>query len=163
MKRLVTLLTLLLALLAVPGPGSGPSPAEAQSAGQFVTFEKNELSIETAAGATHSFEVEVAVTLDQRAQGLMFRRTMAAEAGMLFLFGGSAPRAMWMKNTLIPLDMLFIDEAGKIVRIEERTVPHSLRAIVSGQPASAVLELNAGTASRLVIEPGDRVLHPAFN
>ncbi len=163
MKRLITLLTLLLALLAVPGPGSGPSPAEAQSAGQLVTFEKNELSIETAAGATHSFEVEVAVTLDQRAQGLMFRRTMAAEAGMLFLFGGSAPRAMWMKNTLIPLDMLFIDEAGKIVRIEERTVPHSLRAIVSGKPASAVLELNAGTASRLVIEPGDRVLHPAFN
>ncbi len=163
MKRLITILTLLLALLAVPGPGSSPSPAQAQSAGRLVTFEKNDISIETAAGERHAFEVEVAVTSDQRAQGLMFRRTMAAEAGMLFLFGGSAPRAMWMKNTLIPLDMLFIDEAGKIVRIEERTVPHSLRAIVSGQPASAVLELNAGTASRLVIEPGDRVLHPAFN
>jgi len=163
MKRLVTLLTLLLVLLAVPGQGSGPTPALAQSAGRLVTFERNDISIETADGERHAFEVEVAVTSDQRAQGLMFRRSMAAEAGMLFLFGGSAERAMWMKNTLIPLDMLFIDEVGKIVRIEERTVPHSLRAIVSGQPASAVLELNAGTASRLVIKPGDRVLHPAFN
>src|SRR3546814_5004902 len=87
---------------------------------------------------------------------------MAADAGMLFLFGGSKVRAMWMKNTLIPLDMLFIDETGKIVRIEERTVPHSERAIVSGGPVSAVLELNAGTASRLSIKPGDRVRHPAF-
>src|SRR3546814_11412062 len=69
---------------------------------------------------------------------------------------------MWMKNTLIPLDMLFIDETGKIVRIEERTVPHSERAIVSGRPVSAVLELNAGTPSRLSIKPGDRVRHPAF-
>src|SRR3546814_16503275 len=86
----------------------------------------------------------------------MFRRQMAADAGMLFLFGGSKVRAMWMKNTLIPLDMLFIDETGKIVRIEERTVPHSERAIVSGGPVSAVLELNAGTASRLSIKPGDR-------
>src|SRR3546814_19133591 len=87
----------------------------------------------------------------------MFRRQMAADAGMLFLFGGSQVRGMWMKNTLIPLDMLFIDEAGKIVRIEERTVPHSERAIVSGGPGSAVMELDAGTASRLMIEPGDRV------
>ena len=70
---------------------------------------------------------------------------------------------MLMKNTLVPLDMLFIDERGKIVRIEQRTVPHSLRAIISGGPVAAVLELNAGTASRLAIGPGDRVLYPAFN
>src|SRR3546814_11846050 len=82
---------------------------------------------------------------------------MAADAGMLFLFGGSQVRGMWMKNTLIPLDMLFIDEAGKIVRIEERTVPHSARAIVSGGPVWAGLELNAGTASRLLRDPGARV------
>lgn len=153
MKRLLVLLTLLLA--------ASTSPALAQGGG-FATFQTASLSIETAAGSEHSFQVEIAETGEQRAQGLMFRRQLAADAGMLFLFGGSEVRAMWMKNTLIPLDMLFIDETGKIVRIEERTVPHSERAIVSGGPVSAVLELNAGTASRLMIKPGDRVRHPAF-
>ena len=152
MKRLLALLILVAAAAA--------APAAAQSG--FAAFETASLSIETAGGTEQAFLVEVAETGDQRAQGLMFRRQMAADAGMLFLFGGSEVRAMWMKNTLIPLDMLFIDETGKIVRIEERTVPHSERAIVSGGPVSAVLELNAGTASRLKIEPGDRVRHPAF-
>lgn len=147
MKRLAFVLFLLIAA----------APAAAQ-----VAFETASLTIETAAGDEHSFQVEIAETGEQRAQGLMFRRRMAADAGMLFLFGRSEVRAMWMKNTLIPLDMLFIDETGKIVRIEERTVPHSERAIVSGGPVSAVLELNAGTASRLKIGPGDRVRHPAF-
>jgi hypothetical protein len=152
MKRLLALLILVAAAVA--------APAVAQSG--FAAFETASLSIETAGGTEHAFQVEVAETGDQRAQGLMFRRQLAADAGMLFLFGGSEVRAMWMKNTLIPLDMLFIDETGKIVRIEERTVPHSERAIVSGGPVSAVLELNAGTASRLMIQPGDRVRHPAF-
>jgi len=135
-------------------------PAAGQSG--FATFATGSLSIETAAGGKHDFQIELAETPDQRAQGLMFRRELAADAGMLFLFGNSDVRAMWMKNTLIPLDMLFIDETGKIVRIEQRTVPHSERTIVSGGPVSAVLELNAGTASRLVIKPGDWVRHPAF-
>ena len=139
----------------------GGAQAQAQTGG-LATFGTGTLSIETAAGKTHSFTVEVAETPEQRSQGLMFRRQLAADAGMLFLFGNSEEHAMWMKNTLIPLDMLFIDETGKIVRIEQRTVPHSLRAIVSGGPVSAVLELNAGTASRLAIEPGDRVRYPAF-
>lgn len=135
--------------------------AAAPAAAQAI-FGTGRLSIETAAGKTHDFQVEIAETPEQRAQGLMFRREMAADAGMLFLFGGSQERAMWMKNTLIPLDMLFIDEKGKIVRIAERTVPYSTRAITSGGPVAAVLELNAGTASRLAIKPGDRVRHPAF-
>ncbi len=158
MKRLLAFLFLLTVMAVAPA-----DRAPAQSAGQLVSFGKGELSIETAAGESHDFQVEVAETQEQRAQGLMFRRQMAADAGMLFLFGGSKERAMWMKNTLIPLDMLFIDEAGEIVRIAERTVPHSLRAIMSGQPVAAVLELNAGTSSRLGIGPGDRVIHPAFN
>jgi hypothetical protein len=153
MKRLLILLTLLAA--AWTGPVQGQS-------GGFATFATASLNIETAAGSEHAFNVEIAETPDQRAQGLMFRRQLAGDAGMLFLFDRSEERAMWMKNTLIPLDMLFIDDTGKIVRIEERTVPHSLRAIVSGSPVSAVLELNAGTASRLMIKPGDRVRHPAF-
>jgi len=156
MKRLLILLALVLVTWSVPAS----FPAAAKN-GPF-TSPPDTLSVETADGETHDFTVEIAETPDQRAQGLMFRRQMDADAGMLFLFGRSEERAMWMKNTLIPLDMLFIDETGKIVRIEQRTVPHSLRAIVSGGPVSAVLELNAGTASRLVIKPGDRVRHPAF-
>lgn len=152
MKRLGLVLLLIFAAgISVAGP------AVAQ-----VTFGTGSLSIETAAGETHDFQVEIADTPDQRAQGLMFRRQMAADAGMLFLFGGSEVRAMWMKNTIIPLDMLFIDDKGKIVRIAERTVPYSTRAITSGGPVAAVLELNAGTTSRLAIKPGDRVRHPAF-
>lgn len=157
MKRFLSLLILLAWVAAAP------APSQAQSAGTPVAFGTGEVGIETAAGARLAFQVEIAESPDQRAQGLMFRRQMAADAGMLFLFGGSRERAMWMKNTLIPLDMLFIDETGEIVRIEERTVPHSLRVIKSGQPVSAVLELNAGTTSRLAIKPGDRVIHPAFN
>lgn len=157
MKHLVSILLLVFAVTAVP------VSALAQSAGNLQTFARGALTIETAAGERHAFDVEIAETPDQRAQGLMFRQELAADAGMLFLFGGSEVRAMWMKDTYIPLDMLFIDERGEIVRIEERTVPHSLRAIASGKPVSAVLELNAGTASRLKIGPGDRVRHPAFD
>lgn len=152
MKRLFVLFAFL-ALAWAPAAG-------AQSG--LATFDVSGVNIETAAGETHFFTVEIAETPEQRAQGLMFRRQLDAGTGMLFLFGGSEVRGMWMKNTLIPLDMLFIDETGEIVRIEERTVPHSERAIISGEPVAAVLEVNAGTASRLMIKPGDRVRHPAF-
>ena len=159
MSRLISALAVAWLLLALP-----PAvPVQAQSAGQLATFETGELSIETAAGTTHDFRIEIAATPDQRAQGLMYRRQLAPDAGMLFLFERVEVRGMWMKDTFIPLDMLFIDEAGRIVRIEERTVPQSLRAIMSGGPVAAVLELNAGTASRLSINPGDRVIYPAFN
>ncbi len=136
--------------------------AFAQSQGRLVSFDRDQLIIETAAGGRHVFDVELAVSPEQKAQGLMFRRSMAATAGMLFLYERPEQRAMWMKNTLIPLDMLFIDQAGVIVRIQERTVPLSLRVIPSGQAVTAVLELNAGTSARLSIEPGDRVRHAAF-
>jgi uncharacterized membrane protein (UPF0127 family) len=157
MKRLLVLF----AFLACAGlPAVWATAAGAQSG--FASFDVGGVNIETAGGETHFFLVEIAETPEQRAQGLMFRRQLDAGAGMLFLFGGSEVRGMWMKNTLIPLDMLFIDEEGKIVRIEESTVPHSERAIISGEPVAAVLEVNAGTASRLMIKPGDRVRHPAF-
>ena len=80
----------------------------------------------------------------------------------LFIYRISAVQRMWMKNTLIPLDMLFIAGDGRIVRIAERTVPRSLETISSGVPVTAVLEVNGGTVSRLKISVGDRVVHPAF-
>ncbi len=134
----------------------------AQAPDRLVSFDRDEVTIETAAGESHVFEVELAITPEQRSQGLMFRQSMPAGAGMLFLFERSEQRAMWMKNTFIPLDMLFIDEGGVIVRIHARSVPFSLQAITSGQPVVAVLELNAGTSARFSIKPGDRVLHGAF-
>ncbi len=110
----------------------------------------------------HTFTVEVAATDETRQVGLMFRKSLAADAGMLFDYQTPQPVAMWMKNTLIPLDMLFIGADHRIVRIAERTVPHSLATIDSGGPVRAVLELNAGTAARLGIKVGDLVRHAAF-
>jgi uncharacterized membrane protein (UPF0127 family) len=123
--------------------------------------ESSRLVVETAAGP-RVFMVEVATNDETRQRGLMFRRNLAADAGMLFDYGTPQPIAMWMKNTLIPLDMLFIGSDLRVTRIAERTVPQSLTTIDSGGPARAVLEVNAGTAARLGIKPGDLVRHPLF-
>ncbi len=104
----------------------------------------------------------MALTGEQHAQGLMYRRSLAADAGMLFLYRGAGMLSMWMKNTSIPLDMMFIAPDGRIVDIAERTVPYSLETVSSRFAASAVLEVNGGTVARLGVQPGDRVLHRAF-
>ncbi len=128
----------------------------------LATFDKHEIVIETRAGIRHDFTIEMAASPKQQAQGLMFRRDMAPDAGMLFVYRPVRVVSMWMRNTVIPLDMLFIGEDGRIEKIVERTVPMSLRTISSDRPVRGVLELNSGTASRLGFEPGDRVLHEAF-
>jgi uncharacterized membrane protein (UPF0127 family) len=119
------------------------------------------LSISTQSG-THRFMVEFADTPERRAVGLMHRQSMAADHGMLFDFKVDAPVAMWMRNTRIPLDMLFIARDGRIVNIAERAVPFSETTIPSKGPVRGVLELNGGTAARLGIKAGDRVTHPMF-
>lgn len=108
----------------------------------------------------HRFRVELAESPSQRMQGLQGRRMLDADAGMLFVFDAPSVAAMWMKNTYIPLDMLFLDEFGGIVAIAENTQPMSLQPIQPLEPVKAVLELNAGTAARLGVTLGDRVLHP---
>jgi hypothetical protein len=128
---------------------------------ELQSFQRGELTIESQAGS-HHFTVEVAVTPEQRGQGLMFRERLPAAAGMLFIYPAEQMISMWMKNTLIPLDMLFIAEDGRIVHIAERAIPGSTATISSGRPARAVLELNGGTAARLNIAPGDRVLYETF-
>ena len=132
--------------------------AGARAAEPFAT---SSLSLVTAKGRFR-FTVEMAQDDAQRAQGLQNRQTLAAHAGMLFDYKRRRPVAMWMKNTLVPLDMLFIGADGRVVNIAADTVPGSLTSIPSAGPVRAVLEVNAGTAARLGIKPGDRVIHPIF-
>jgi uncharacterized membrane protein (UPF0127 family) len=126
-----------------------------------VKFDKSEMTIESG-GKSLRFTVEIADNDDRRMLGLMHRRQMAADAGMLFDFKRDAPVAMWMRNTLIPLDMLFADKDGVIRHIHERAVPLSEAIISSDGAVRGVLELNGGTVSRLGIKVGDRMVHPMF-
>ncbi|MBX4926124.1 DUF192 domain-containing protein [Rhizobium binae] len=125
---------------------------------ESMRFDKEPLLIRTAAGKTLHFTVEVAVTDDQRAQGLMFRKTMAEDAGMIFDFGESRRVAMWMENTILPLDMLFADNTGTIRHIKENATPYSRDIIDSMSPVKYVVELNAGVVGKLGIEVGDRIM-----
>ncbi|OSQ48406.1 DUF192 domain-containing protein [Thalassospira alkalitolerans] len=103
------------------------------------------------------FSVELAATPDERSRGLMFRTEMAQDAGMLFDFGSAHDISMWMKNTFISLDMLFIDKNGVIVGIEKRTVPKSETIIPTPRPVRFVLELNGGSADHFGLEVGEKV------
>jgi len=111
---------------------------------------------------SHEFSVEVANDRDEISFGLMDRESMDADKGMLFDFDPPREPAMYMKSTLIPLDMLFIADDGSIEMIARNTVPGSLRTISPGVPVRAVLELNGGQAAELGIQPGDTVQHPIF-
>ena len=124
-------------------------------------FDKGSLAIKTKTGR-HEFLIEIAKHPKQQAQGLMYRRRLESNAGMLFLYSRLEHANMWMKNTNIPLDLLFINKAGRIVGINQRTVPHSLEVISSDVPIKAVLEVNAVTVARLLIHIGDQVIHGAF-
>lgn len=119
------------------------------------------LTLVTSTGR-HVFDVEIADTGDARATGLMFRRELAATRGMLFIYERAQPIHMWMRNTYISLDMVFITGAGLVHRIERNTEPFSERVIESGGNVLAVLEVAAGTADRLQLKPGDSVLHRSF-
>jgi uncharacterized membrane protein (UPF0127 family) len=119
------------------------------------------LEIATRTGV-HVFAVELAVTPEQQAKGLMFRRELPEGRGMLFDFQKEQPASFWMKNTYIPLDMIFIRANGRILRVAENTVPLSEALVSSGGPVRAVLEVIAGTAKKLGIAAGDRVAHPIF-
>ena len=130
-------------------------PAFAQ---QDMRFEKEPLIIQTAAGKMLHFTVEIAATGDQRAYGLMFRKAMAEDAGMIFDFGVSRRVQMWMENTILPLDMLFVDSTGTIRNIKQNAVPYSEDIIDSMTEVKYVIELNAGVTAKLGIKPGDKVM-----
>ena len=113
--------------------------------------------------AQHIFTIEIAHTPEEMERGLMFRDHLEPDHGMLFLFDDDREVSFWMKNTLIPLDLIFTDASGRIVRIAERAVPFSTELIPSQKPVRAVLEVNGGTAERLHIEVGDRLVYPALS
>ncbi len=142
--------------LALGAPVLMSSPALAQD-----TLETSSLTIESD-GGSHDFTVELADEPEEISYGLMNRESLAPDAGMLFDFGNPREPSMWMKNTLIPLDMLFMTPDGDVVMIARNTVPGSLRTISPGMPVKAVLEINGGRAAELGIEPGDTVIHPVF-
>jgi uncharacterized membrane protein (UPF0127 family) len=128
-----------------------------------IAQERSELRIRTDGEQVYTFMVEIADTPAERSRGLMGREELGARQGMLFDFKSPRPVSFWMRNTLIPLDMIFIDEDGRIIRIHHRAQPHDETPIPSGGPVLGVLEVPGGTARRLGIEAGDTVLHEIFN
>ncbi len=147
--RAAALLAALLLVVAAPQAAFAQSPA------------LEPVTLVTSTGR-HVFQSEVMRTPDERARGLMFRRHLPQDRGMLFDFKEVAPVSMWMQNTYIPLDMVFIRPDGTVARVAERTEPLSTRTIPSGEPVLAVLEVNAGVAERIGLKAGDRVEHPLF-
>ncbi|MGY3615086.1 DUF192 domain-containing protein [Bradyrhizobium sp. USDA 10063] len=111
----------------------------------------------------HVFSVELATTEEEKTTGLMYRKELPDGKGMLFDFSPEQQVSMWMKNTYVSLDMIFIRADGRILRIAENTEPLSTKIISSGGLAKGVLEVVAGTAQKYGIKPGDRVAHPLFN
>ena len=152
MGRWIATLALALTLVA---------PASPWHARPLQAAELQPLEIVTKSGV-RNFSVELAVTDAELDRGLMFRRELPEDRGMLFDFKQDQPLAMWMKNTRLSLDMIFIRSDGSIVRIAENTRPQSTATVSSGSPARAVLEVVGGTARKLGIAPGDRVIHPIF-
>jgi uncharacterized membrane protein (UPF0127 family) len=126
-------------------------------------FRRSTLQIATPDARVHPFNIWIADDDQRRARGLMFIKQLGPEDGMLFVYPSTQPIAMWMKNTYVPLDMLFVAADGKVTHVVANTKPLSLATIESGGPVLGVVELPAGSAARLKIAPGARVIHPAFS
>jgi uncharacterized membrane protein (UPF0127 family) len=142
----------------------GATAARAQTGPieDLAAFPRGKLEIADGKKVKHTLEVWLADTPSRQAQGLMFVRSLPSLRGMLFVHESPRPMSMWMKNTYIPLDMVFIDAQGRIQQIVEQTTPHSLAIISSTEPALAVLEIAGGEAKHLGLHPGQRVNHPAL-
>ncbi|WP_295558405.1 DUF192 domain-containing protein [uncultured Hyphomicrobium sp.] len=131
------------------------------SAAASKAAQEERLELVTASGV-HALDVEVAATPEKQAYGLMYRTSLPETKGMLFPHKQPTELTMWMRNTYIPLDMVFIRADGTVHRIEARTEPLSERVIASEGPVTAVLEIAGGAAERMGLKPGDKVRHPAF-
>lgn len=146
---------------SAPVPAPEPAPAAVPlppNAPRITPGPMEPLEVVTARGPVR-FQVELADTDAERAQGLMFRGSMPADRGMVFVFDRAAPQSFWMRNTYIPLDIIYIGADGRIVSIAKNAQPLNETPLPSGVPARYVLEINAGLSDRLGIAPGDRVTH----
>lgn len=168
-KAAVILVALVLAL-ALGGAGwffwsgnrsSAPEVASAEASA--LTFDKDTFAIEYAGGRRDTFDVELAVSPEQQAYGFMDRPGLSRDAGMLFPFQPSKQVTFWMKDTRIPLDIIFMDDTGRIIKIAKQAKPFDMTKIDSEQPVRAVLELNGGEADRRGIQVGDRGVHKMFD
>ena len=155
MRRRLLLASLVAVPLAARGQPANPTGPQPE-------LPKEKLVIVTRDGAQHDFTVEMAIKPDQQTVGLMFRPSVPADGGMLFDWGTSRDSQMWMRNTIAPLDMVFINTDGTIRSIAENTVPESLAIIESRGPVRGTLELAAGTTARLNIRVGDKVQQRIF-
>ncbi len=149
MRTILRIISTLLVVLAFATPAIGQDAAG------------EKLVIRTAQGE-FPFTVEIADDPAEQAKGLMFRETMEATHGMLFDFGEKRPVTMWMKNTPMPLDMVFVRADGTVAGIAERTTPFSEDVIASPEPVTHVLEIRAGVARLIGLKAGDRLEHPIF-
>ena len=159
-RRFLLALLMVTPMMAI-APNANVQTADAQTTAQ-PELAKEPLSITTRDGKRHDFQVEMALTPEQQRVGLMFRPSVPADGGMLFDWGTPRDSGMWMRNTVSPLDMLFINGDGTVRRVAEDTVPGSLATIESHGPVRATLELAAGTAKRLDIRVGDKVQQRIF-
>ncbi len=150
-----------LILCAVFGGSSCSSPTEATSAsapGLDGNFETDTLIIQANDGSHHEFDVYIAIEPEQQRRGLMYVRNMPPKTGMLFVYDGEDTRSIWMKNTYLPLDLVFARSDGRVSSVVHDTTPLSLTSMSSVEPVKFVLELNAGTARRLNIGRKSQIL-----
>jgi uncharacterized membrane protein (UPF0127 family) len=162
MRRLALGLCFLLALAScAPLSAQGLRPHEPLNPAKAQSLPTSPLTIESGA-VRHAFTVELASTSDEQSIGLMHRNVLAADHGMLFYFEREQRMRFWMRNTFIPLDMIFVRANGEIAAIAENTTPHSDMPVGPPQPMQAVLELAGGTSARLGLKPGAIVHHQVF-
>jgi uncharacterized protein len=146
---------------ALPACGAQPAAPTTFQPTQLRDFPRSQLAIERR-GGRDTFQIWLAQTPEQQQQGLMWIRQLPADYGMLFLLGEPRPMTMWMKNTYVALDMLFLNSGGRITHVVQRTTPLSETIISSGGEVAGVLEIAAGEVARRGIAVGDRVVHPSL-
>ncbi len=163
MKNILKTIVLTVCLcFAVPALGFA-TPAWAQGMPPAMDFGPRENLTIISNGATHTFSIEVADTQAELSRGMMFRDVVAPNEGMLFEFGDERVVSIWMKNTSVFLDIIFVRADGRILKIEHSAKPYSLRSITSEAPVTAVFEIAGGQANALGIRPGDIVQHSYFS
>jgi len=148
------------ALFCLAAAAAAPAVGEDAAIRPLSSFPRERITIETRSARRHVFEAWRADTDATRAQGLMFVKSLRPDQAMIFVYSPAQYAAMWMKNTLIPLDMLFVDTAGCVITVHQRARPGSLDTIKADDPVALVVELAGGTAANLGIGRGDRVTRP---